>query len=502
MRWMIGEFSHETNTFCPLCPGRDEFAAIAMFEGDAIGRHYAGTNSCIGGFMDVAAKHGVELVWTTAAHDTPSGCVQTGFYNEIKSRLLKGLEQPVDGVLLSLHGAMVAQCVDDAEGDILQAVRHRVGPDIPIAATLDFHANVSPLMAELASILVGYKTYPHIDEYEVGVKAAELLYGAVRKEIHPRCVLDHPPLLMPLGNTSTMREPMRSVMDRAREIERSGGREGVLCASVFGGFPYADILDAGMSSVLVVDDADPRARARACGEQYARELSTMLWDRRRQMLHQGVSVPNAVAQAMRFARRPVVLADISDNPGGGGLGDDVEILRELVAQRCSEAVVGPIWAPQAAQACHQAGVGAQVALNVGARGGESQVKPVALTGRVAYLGNGDFTYRGPMCTGTRSTMGSCAVVDAAGIKVLISAGRMQNLDPEIFRSAGIEPTNHHIVVVKSSIHFRAAYEPLAATIIEVDAPGLVSPEMHRFSFRKVRRPIYPLDESCAYPPTR
>jgi len=494
---MIGEFSHETNTFCPLCPGREEFAAIAMFEGDAIGRHYAGTNSCIGGFMDVAAKHGVELLWTIAAHDTPSGSVQAGFYNEVKSRLLKGLEQPVDGVLLSLHGAMVAQCADDAEGDIIQAVRDRVGPDVPIAATLDFHANMSPLMVQMASILVGYKTYPHIDEYEVGVKAADLLYRAVRKEIHPRCVLDHPPLLMPLGKTSTMREPMRSVMDRAREIERSNE---ALCASVFGGFPYADILDAGMSSVLVVDDADPRARA--SGEQYARELSSMLWDRRREMLHQGVSVRNAVAQAMQFAKRPVVLADISDNPGGGGLGDDVEILRELVAQRCPDAVVGPIWDPQAAQTCHQAGVGAEVTLNVGSRGGESQVTPVALTGRVTYVGNGDFTYRGPMCTGTRSTIGTCAAIQSGGIKVLISAGRVQNLDPEIFRSVGIEPTEHHIVVVKSSIHFRAAYEPIASTIIEVAAPGLVSPDMHRFPFRKVRRPIYPLDESCTYPSSR
>lgn len=492
MRWMIGEFSHETNTFCPLCPGQDEFSAIAMFEGEAIAHHYAGTNSCIGGFMDIAARHGVELLWTIAAHDTPSGLVQTDFYNHIKALLLKGLERPVDGVLLSLHGAMAAQCADDAEGDILQAVRQRVGPDVPIAATLDFHANVSPLMAQMASILVGYKTYPHIDEYEVGIKAADLLHRAVRKEIHPRCVLDHPPLLMPLGNTSTMREPMRSVMDRAREIERSNG---ALCASVFGGFPYADILDAGMSSLLVVDGPDPR------GEEYARELSMMLWDRRRQMLHEGVSVRSAIAQAMQSQASPVVLADISDNPGGGGLGDDVEILRELLNQRCSDAVVGPIWDPQAAQVCHQGGLGTQVTLNVGSCGGESQVKSVTLTGRVTYLGNGDFTYRGPMCTGTRSTMGSCAVVDAAGIKVLISAGRLQNLDPEIFRCVGIEPTRHHIVAVKSSIHFRAAYEPLASKIIEVDAPGLVSPDMHRFTFRKVRRPIYPLDEACTYPPT-
>ncbi|MFB3893706.1 MAG: M81 family metallopeptidase [Phycisphaerae bacterium] len=485
MKWLVAEFVHETNTFSTIHPGRDEFAAVILHEGLAIPRFYGGTRTCVGGFMDFAARHGVELIWTVAAHTTPAGPIQAEFYQWVKSRILDGLGQKVDGVLLALHGAMVAEGVDDGEGDVLEAIRGRVGPAVPIATTLDFHTNMSRRMVDCADILVGYKTYPHVDLHECGTKAAELLLAAVRGGVHPARSLQCPPLLPPLGNTSTFKEPMRSVMARAAQIER---RPGVLSASVFGSFPYADIADAGMS-VLVITDG-----RQADGDAHAKELSDLLWSRRREFLHKAVPIGEAVRRAMQSPRGPVVLADVADNPGGGGATDGVEIMRELLKQNAQGAAVGPTWDPAAVRECERAGVGGRVAVDVGGKTDGRHGGPVRLEGTVTYLGGGEYTYKGPMATGMRMTMGRCAIIRCGGVDALISSRRVQNLDPEIFRSVGVEPARCRIVVVKSSIHFRAAYQPIAAEIIEVDAPGIVSPDLRQFDFRNLRRPVFPLDD--------
>jgi microcystin degradation protein MlrC len=485
VKWLVAEYIHETNTFSTIHPGREEFAAIYLLEGAEIPRRFVDTRTCLGAFIDFATERGIDLVWTVAAHTTPAGPIKAEFHEWVKSRILAGLSEKVDGVLLALHGAMVVEGIDGGDGDVLAAIRARVGPDVSIATTLDYHTNLSESMLRSADVLVGYKTYPHVDYHECGTKAAELLVRLVRREITPVRSAEHPRLLPPLGNTSTLREPMKSIMKRAVEIE---SQPGVLSVSVFGGFPYADIADAGMH-VLVITDG-----AKADGAKLAKELSGRLWSVRREFLHKAAPIAEAVRRAIDAPKGPVVLADVADNPGGGGATDGVEILRELLKQRAPSAAVGPIRDAEAVKACEAAGVGGDVSFHLGGKTDALHGKPVRLAGSVAYLGDGTFTYRGPMITGVRVSMGRCAVVRAGGICVLISKVRLQNLDPEMFRQAGIDPAATKIVVVKSSIHFRAAYEPIAAEIIEVDAPGLVSPDLHKFDFRRIRRPIFPLDE--------
>lgn len=484
MNWLVAEFIHETNTFSNILPGRKEFAALELLLGDEIVTKFRGTRSCPGGFIDFIERNNINATWTIAAFTTPAGRIQQDFYEWALAKLLEGIPAKVDGVLLSLHGALCTRDIDDGDADILRTVRQAVGPNVPISAVLDFHGNVGPSMLAPANILVGYKTYPHIDLHEAATQAASLLYRTVRGEIHPQIHLNHPPLLAPLGHTATSVEPLRPVMERAAAIERMPG---VLGASVFGGFPYADVPDAGMSAVVVTDGN------KADGPACAKELSDMLWSRRHAFLHHASSPEQAVQQAIAAPKGPIVLADIADNTGGGGAGDGVEILRELLRQSATSAAFGPVWDPAAAEACRKAGRGATVTLALGAHTDNLHGKSIQLTGQVIYLGDGQFIHRGPMFTGVLGTIGPCAVVRSGGTDVLIASERLQNLDPEMFRCAGIEPTQRKIVVVKSSIHYRAAYTPIAAQIIEVDAPGLVCPNLKRFDYRKVRRPIFPLD---------
>jgi microcystin degradation protein MlrC len=484
MKWLVAEFQHETNTFSNILPGHDEFQSRELLLGPQIARHFRGTRSSLGGFIDFTAQHDIDVVWTIAAFTTPAGRIQAGFYDWAKAQIIAGLTEKVDGVLLSLHGAMCAEGVDDGDAQVLAEIRRRIGKDVPIAASLDFHANVGAGMIAQADILVGYKTYPHVDTYEAAIHAADLLLKTSRGKVRPRMWMDRPPILSPLGNTATARQPMLSIMQRAAQIER---QPGVLAASVFGGFPYADVADAGMA-VLVVTDGD-----KAPGAKYAKELSDMLWSRRQALLHEATPVDAAVRKAIDAPRGPVVLADISDNPGGGGAADGVEILRELLKQGATATAVGPVWDPPAVLSCRAAGINNDVTIDLGGHTDSHHGKSVKLAGKVVRLPDGSFVFRGPMNTGVASSLGPCAVVRSGGVDVLISTSRMQNIDPEMFRCAGIEPAKLKIVVVKSSIHYRAAYESIAARIIEVDAPGLVAPNLKRFDFRKVRRPIFPLD---------
>ncbi len=513
MRWLIAQFQHETNTFSNILPGRAEFAERELHVGEEMVRVHRGTRTVVGAFIDFVEKHNIEPVWVISAFATPAGRIKAPFYRWVMAQILQAVTPDIDGVLLSLHGAMVAEEIDDGEGTLLAALRERLGDDRPIATALDYHTNLSPAMVENADILVGYKTYPHVDLYETGMAAAELLLKRVKGEIRPVRAAEYPRIIAPLGNTSTLDEPMKSMMARAREMETEPG---VLSVSVFGGFSWADIPDAGMSALVITDggrDAPAvRARpvlplekgtvpdsgtvpigARKAAAKRAKELGDSLWNTRRSFLATAVPIEDAVREAIEAKAGPIILADVADNPGGGGAGDGVEILRELLKQNAPDAVVGTIWDPAAVEACRKAGVGAEVALTIGGKTDGYHGKPVTLAAKVLRLGDGWWTSEGPMDTGLRSCMGPTAVIRSGGIDVILNSWRVQNLDLAILRSSGIEPTERKIIVVKSSIHYRGAYGPIAKRLIDVDAPGLVSPNLKRFPFRHVRRPIFPLD---------
>ena len=486
MRFFVAMVSHETNTFSPIPTDRRQFEAHDLRYGGEILEAYRGTGTCLGGMIDGAAACGATLVPSLAAGASPAGRVSKAFYAEAKARLLADLRAagPLDGVLLDLHGAMVVEGLDDGEGDLLGAVRATVGA-LPVAVTLDFHANVTGAMVDSATLLHGYKTYPHVDMDARGREAAARLADVVAGRIRPTVAFRQPPLLPPIAGQLTARGPMRRLYDMADAMER---RPDVLSVSVFAGFPLADIHDAGLS-VYVATDGD-----QALAEGLADELADAAWARRREFLHTALPVKEAVARALALDGRPVVLADIADNTGGGAAGDTTEILRELLRVGVRGATVACLWDPEAAAACVAAGVGTTLTVPVGGKVDPSHGSPVTVTGRVRTLSDGRFIYKGPMARGVEGRLGPTAVLDVNDVKIILISHRRQTLDPEMIRIVGIDPLAEKILVVKSSIHYRAAFEPIARAILEVDAPGLSSSHLGRFAFTRVRRPIFPLDE--------
>src|SRR5213594_2589879 len=466
VRFFVAMFSHETNTFSTIPTDRRQFEARDLRYGGELLEAYRGTGTCLGGMIDAAGAHGVTLVPSLAAAASPAGRVTADFYEATTRRLLDDLRGAgrLDGVLLDLHGAMVPEGLEDGEGDLLRAVRATVGSAMPVAVTLDFHANLSQELVRHATLLHGYKTYPHVDMDARGREATERLLDVVLKRCRPTVAWRQPPLLPPIAGQLTARGPMRRLYDRAAEMERDPR---VVTISIFAGFPLADIRDAGLS-VYVATDGDP-----GLADRLADELTAIAWAHRREFLHTALPVREAVAHALAADGRPVVLADIADNTGGGAAGD---------------------WDADAVQACARAGVGATVTVDVGGKVDPSHGAPVRVTGRVRTLGDGRFVHKGPMLRGLEGRLGPTAVLDVNDLKIILISLRWQTLDPEMLRFVGIDPLAERIIVVKSSIHYRAAFEPLAHAIIEADAPGLSSSNLARFTFKRVRRPIYPLDE--------
>ncbi len=492
MRVFLAMLSHETNTFSNVPTDRAQFEARSLHYGDDIVEAFRGTGTCLGGMLEAAERCGVRLVPSVAAAASPAGRVTSEIYAHVKERLLADLRAAgaVDGVLLDLHGAMVPEGVDDGEGDIIEAVRAVVGPRVPIAVTLDLHGNLSEAMVTGADLLHGYKTYPHVDMAERGVEATERLLDEIAGRIRPMAAFRKPPLLPPLGNQATARGPMRRLYDLAGEMEKDSR---VISISVFAGFPHADIPDAGLG-IYVVTDGD-----QALADRLADRLARVAWEHRHEFIHRGLPVPEAVRRALAAEGRPVVLADMADNTGGGAAGDGTEILRELLRVGARSAVVACLWDPAAVRECGRAGVGQSVTLDVGGKVDDRHGAPLRVTGVVRTLSDGRFVHKGPMARGLPGRLGTTAVLDVNDVKIVLISHRWQTLDPEMIRVVGLDPLEHKILVVKSTIHYRAAFEPIAREIVEVDAPGLSSSNLERFDFKRLRRPIFPLDPETSYP---
>ena len=491
MRLFLAMMSHETNTFSNLPTDRGQFEARNLHYGGEIVEAYRGTGTCLGGMIDAAARHGATLIPSVAAAASPAGLVTRDIYGHVKDRLLRDLKAAgkVDGVLLDLHGAMVPEGLDDGEGDLIEAVRRAVGPAVPIAVTLDFHGNLSEAMVRGADLLAGYKTYPHVDMGERGVEATERLIDIVGKRLKPTVALRKPPILPPLGNQGTARGPMRRLYDLAAGMERDPK---VISISIFAGFPLADIPDAGFGVYVVTDDDQ------ALADRLADEIADTAWKHRHEFIHTALPVREAVAKALASSGKPIVLADMADNTGGGAAGDGTEILRELVRVGARSAIVACLWDPKAVAQCVQAGPGSSVTLDVGGKVDDRHGVPLRVTGVVRTLSDGRFVHKGPMARGLPGRLGTTAVLDVNDVKVILISHRWQTLDPEMIRFVGLDPLDHKILVVKSTIHYRAAFEPIASDIIEVDAPGLSSSNLARFDFKRIRRPIFPLDPDTTY----
>jgi microcystin degradation protein MlrC len=489
MRIAIGQFQEESNTFVRQLADLDFFASNTLLYGDDIITASRGTHAELGGFLDVLRQEGVEVVPTVAAHSVSSGPVPRATFDHIVGDLLRRLEAAgrVDAVLLSLHGAMVLDDDPDADGAVLAAVRELVGPDVAIAASLDLHAHLTPRMVERADALVGYDTYPHVDLYEAGVKAARIAVMAARGAARPVTVLAKAPMVVPAEGMGTRDRPMADLMADAKQLESQAG---VLSTSLFAVQPWLDVPDLGFGAIMVVDGEERAAWAR--GE--ARHLVEAAWGRRHEFQVELLPVDEAIRRALALDGGPVVLSESADGTGAGSAGDSVAVLERLLAlgvtDRCLVSVVDP---PAVARA-FAAGVGQDVSLAVGGAVDPRYTTPIRLDGRVRLLSDGRFVYAGREFTGEEASMGRVAVVEHGGISVLLMERPVFTTDPSFYRAVGLEPRQAKIVVVKSALQFRDGYGEFARALWVVDTPGPSTANLARLEWRHLTRPLYPFDD--------
>jgi microcystin degradation protein MlrC len=383
----------------------------------------------------------------------------------------------VDAVYLDLHGAMVAEHLDDADGEVLRRVRDRVGPGVPVVASLDFHANVSQQMARQATALVSYRTYPHVDMADCGARAARVLHDLLRGAM-VTSGLEQADFLIPLTSQSTLAEPLQSLMAQAQAAERSP----VLSVGLAPGFPAADVTDCGPS--VYACGTDPSAVATV-----VRRLATELQRRETEFALELYTVEQALREIQRAAAvrgRPVILADTQDNPGAGGNADTMRLIKALVASGTPRVLAGVLCDANAAARAHAAGEGATIELGLGAGTGTAGETPLAARFKVLALGDGRFTGTGPFYRGGRFELGPMALLEVGGVHVAVASRKQQAADQAMFRHLRVEPADYAVLALKSSVHFRADFGGMASRILVVEAPGPNIADPAKLPFRNLR----------------
>ncbi len=492
MRLVIAMMKHETNTFSPVRTDWQRFLDWGAYLGEAARRAYEGTAMPMGAYLRLAREIGAEVVTPVAAEAMPSGPVAAEAYALMSDAILDAVRRGCDAAMLDLHGAMVAEGAPDGEGTLLERIR-TIAPDLPIAVTCDLHANLTERMVRNCTALIGYKTYPHIDMHIVGEQVGRILLRAMKGEIRPVMAWDRRPLLAQTLRMGTDDEPMKTLMRLAREEEARG----MLAATVFGGFPLADMPDAGISAICLADG--DRAAAHAA----AARLMDAAWERREEFLYRHEPLAQAVARAKAMTEGPVLLLDHADNVGSGGTEDVMTVLREIIRQDLEDVAVAAVWDPEAVREMAAAGVGATVTLRLGGKSDMPSIdrsgEPLVVTGRVRTLSDGEWIVRGPMYTGVKVTMGPTAVLDTGKIQIVIVSRHHEPWDQGVFTSVGIDPGSKRYLLLKSRIHYRAGFAPLARATITCDGEGVTTSDNNLLRFQHVRRPIFPLDRLNAPP---
>ncbi len=483
-RIAIGGFLHESHSFAPRPTTYADFRQPGGFspfqDGPGLIEALRGRSVPIAGAIEALEAERARLVPLSWGFASPAGPIQDEAFERIAAmigaRLSAALDEaPLDGVYLDLHGAALAESFPDAEGELLRRVRAIVG-DLPLTISLDPHANLTRAMVARADAVAPFRTYPHVDMKAAGARAARLLLKRIKRGKPWARALRQLDFWMPIGSQCTVMEPMAGLMaERAALAESAGIAELAFCF----GFPYADFPECGPAIAAFAD-------TQAAADAAAGALASRIAARESDFVQETLPSAEAVAEARRTATSangPVVLADTQDNPGGGGHGDTTELLAELVRQGARGALVCLINDADSAAACHAAGEGATLALSLG---GKSDGMPFACQARVLRLTDGRFTLTGPMSAGNPANLGPTALIDVHGVRVIVASRKIQALDQAIIRHVDIEPTDYPIIALKSSVHFRADFAPIAARIIVAIAPGPVVADPATLNFRHVR----------------
>jgi microcystin degradation protein MlrC len=492
MHIVIAQMSHETNTFSPVVTDLARFShgGDVPLSGSAAIDTFRGTATCLGGYLALADEIGARVDLPIAAGAAPSGPVENDAFGYIAGRIVDAIAAGCDAVFLDLHGAMVTQRYDDAEGELLMRIRE-VAPTVPIAVSLDMHANLFAGIVDRSTVIAGYHTYPHIDMAETAARAGRAVLALLRGECRPTMVWGNAPMLPHVMRQGTDDFPNLELQARAAQMER----DGALAVSLFTGFPHADVAEAGLSVVVVTDnDAALAARLRD-------ELLDQAWRDRAAFVYQLEPLAESVARAKTLAAEPgdgpVILLDHYDNTASGGTMDTTEVLAEILRQELDDVAVFGIYDPAAVAAMQRAGIGAEITIELGGKlvmpKVPRQSRPLTVTGRVKLLSDGRFPATVAMSRGLTMNMGTTAVLSTGRADIVVVSRHIEPFDPGCFTSLGIDPTRRRYLMLKSRIHYRVGFKHLARAVVECAGTGVCTSDYSELEFNKVRRPIYPLD---------
>jgi len=481
-RVLIAQFMHETNTFSKLKTTLEDYRKRWLIEGADMVPHFTGTRNEVGGYIDSAKKYAWEPVWALAANATPSGKLTRECWETIRDRILAATRAAgkLDGICLSLHGAMVTETEDDAEGALLEALRGIVGPDVPIGVELDPHCHMTVKRVRNATLIICFKEFPHTDFVDRGEEVVELTLRAIRGEIRPVMSLADCRMI---GSFPTTLQPMRGFVDKISALE---GHDGVLSVSIAHCFPYADVPELG-SRILVVTDG-----RREQGDRLAMQLAEEFHGMRGRTQPPYLD-PDGIIDAVAQLPGPVVVADPSDNPGGGAPGDSTQLLRRLIERGVQDVALGPVWDPIAVRLCFMAGEGGQLQLRFGGKTAPASGLPIDAKVTVKALRRDAYQ----TFVDAKVPLGDCATIAIDGIEVVLISNRTQALGRDLFTAQGVTLEDKRIVAVKSTNHFHAAFAPIASKVLYCDSGGPIPRDHRQVPYTRIQRPIWPLDEGVA-----
>ena len=498
-RYVIALIKHETNTFSPVSTPLSSFGhGNGPAFGAAARARFENTNTPMAAYLDIARREAAEIVTPVAAESWPSNRASRATFEALVRPLEDAVRAGCDAVMLDLHGAMVIEDCDDAEGEIVTRIRH-IAPHMPIAVTLDYHTNLSRHLVDNATVITGYKTYPHVDMYEAGMLAGGILVGALDGAIEPVMAWGWKPLLASVMRHSPEDGPSGDILAFARHMEADGT---ILAATLLPSFPHADTPYTGLSAIVVGD-------ARHGGREHARmvcdHMLAMAWARREEYVFRAPPLTESVARAKALGAAnpgaPVLLIDHCDNCGSGGAQDVMAVVAEILEQRLDDVAIAPIRDPQAVATMVDAGVGQTVRLALGGKTDMPSIglagAPLDLEGRVLAITDGEFVITGPMYTGIRTFLGRTAVLgierDGAQIEIVVTERPHEPFDLGVFTHAGVDPRAKRYLMLKSRIHYRAGFKPIASHIVECAGAGVTNADLSVYPYRRLTRPIFPLD---------
>jgi microcystin degradation protein MlrC len=500
MKIVIAQMKHETNTFSPVPTPLERFGRGGgpPPEGRAAYEAYKRTGSAIGAFIDLAEAAGATIEIPIAASAAPSAPCEDAVFEYIAGRICGAVAAGCDAVLLDLHGAMVTRSLEDGEGELLRRVR-ALAPKVPIGVALDMHTNLYPQMADNATVLAGYQTYPHVDMYETGMRAGRPVFAMLQGRGRPAMAWGNRPMLPHVMRQGSDDSPNRELQARCREMEA----QGALAATVFVGFPHADIHNAGLSAV-VVTDGDPDLARRWCDE-----LLDAAWREREAFVYQIEPLEHSLARARELrdsapGSGPIVLLDHYDNCASGGTMDTMTVLAGILKAELSNVAAFAVCDPWAVQQMISAGVGAQVRLPLGGKLDMPSIgrkgEPLEVAGRVRLICDGMYRNRGPMARGELGDMGPTAVLDTGRVEIAVISRHVEPYDIGSFKALGIDPAEKSFLMLKSRVHWRAGLRKYARAVVECAGTGVCTSDYSSLRFERVRRPIFPLDPGTQFPP--